>query len=151
VEHRRRRFRLREVVAPLLREAEVGRERGCEQNVPDGVPRAHEVEQEVGGDLGDEKGQRCCGKDAAGAPRVEARQRDPSGLLGLGEEDAGDQEAGDDEEDVNADEAALDPVDAGVPEHDEQHCEPAQPLDVLPMSKRTRHRPERSSAPLTRR
>ena len=59
-----------------------------------------------------------------------AADRDPPGEQHLAVEEAGDEVAGDDEEDVDADEAAGQERDAGVGSDDCQDCDRAQPLDV---------------------
>ena len=54
------------------------------------------------------------------------------GALRLTDEQAGDQEAGDDEEDVDPDEPAVERADPRVVEHHEQHGHGPQALDVGP-------------------
>ena len=61
---------------------------------------------------------------------VEVAQRDPAGAVGLAQQQAGDQVAGDHEEDVDADEAAVEGADVGVVERHEAHGNSPQPLDV---------------------
>ena len=69
-------------------------------------------------------------QQAAGPRTVKAAQRNGVGGADLAPEQAGDQEAGDDEEDVDADEAAGGTGYARVVEHDGKHRDGAQPLDV---------------------
>src|SRR6185436_397681 len=63
------------------------------------------------------------------APGIESRQAEsarPQILV----DDARNQEAGDDEEDIDADEAAVDLVRKGMKSDDQQHSDCAQPVDV---------------------
>ena len=69
-------------------------------------------------------------EQAAHPPRPEARERDPSVPCELAQEKTGDEEAGDDVEDVDADEASGDGGEARVVEDHEDDRDRAQPLDV---------------------
>ena len=69
-------------------------------------------------------------QQAPGAAGVEAAQRDAAGAVDLAEQEPGDQEAGDDEEDVDADVAAGEEGDARVAEQDGDDRDGSQPLDV---------------------
>ena len=68
-------------------------------------------------------------QDAAGAPLVEARQREGVAAE-LSQQDAGDQIPADDEEHVDADEPALRPAKFGVEEDHAEHRDGAQPVDI---------------------
>jgi hypothetical protein len=130
MEQRRRRLTLFEVIEPSRSETEVRRERRRVQAVPDGLPRANQVEQEVRSDLGREQRERRCRQDPPRTAGVKADERDRALLRRLGEQDPGDQEAGDHEEDVHADVTAGERADAGVAQHHEQHRHRAQALDI---------------------
>ena len=52
----------------------------------------------------------------------------------LARDDAGDQEARDHKEDVDADEAAADRFGKGVIEHDRQHGDGTQAVDIRPIA-----------------
>ena len=64
------------------------------------------------------------------APGVELAERDGPGARDLVDEQTRDEEAGEHEEHVDADETSADHTDAGVERHDEEHCDGAQALDV---------------------
>ena len=78
-------------------------------------------------DQDDDRGRR---QDAAGPPGVEGGKVDAPGALALAQQQAGDQEAGEDEEDVHPDVAARDPGHAGMERQDQEDGQPAQPLKV---------------------
>ena len=67
-------------------------------------------------------------QDPSRPPLVEARQGERP-RLPLGDDQAGDEIAADDEEDVDADEAAADRIHAGVPEDDRRDRNRPQPVD----------------------
>ena len=73
---------------------------------------------------------------SAGAPHV-SRRATPGRPLGLSKQQPGDQVAREDEEDVDADVAALQVRNPGVREDDKQDGHSPQPLKVVSM----RHRP----------
>jgi hypothetical protein len=60
-------------------------------------------------------------QQAPQATRVERDEVDPSGRLGLAQQQPRDQEPGDHEEDVDADVAARDDRGPGMEQHDERH------------------------------
>jgi hypothetical protein len=68
-------------------------------------------------------------EDPLHAPGVELAVAEARALE-AGQDDRGDQEARDDEEDVDADEAALDPLRERVVPQDREHRHGAQPVDV---------------------
>jgi hypothetical protein len=82
-----------------------------------------------------------------GPPAVEGDQGDAARALDLVHQQPGDQEAGDDEEDVDADEPPGQPGHARVREHDGQHGDRPQALDVRP---ETRRRPRPHAAQTTK-
>ena len=89
-----------------------------------------EDEQHSGAD----EEQRERGEQAGDAAPIERRQRDGVRLAPLTDEQSGDQEAGEDEEDVYPDVAAAQPVVGGVEDEDEKHGEPAQPVQRGPVA-----------------
>src|SRR5204862_464245 len=64
------------------------------------------------------------------AAGIESDHREPPGPLDLAGEHAGDEKAGDDEEDIDADEAAGHSVGADVKQHDQPDGDRSQALDV---------------------
>ena len=64
------------------------------------------------------------------APGVELAERDGPRARDLVDEQTRDEEAGEHEEHVDADESPADDTDPGVERHDEEHCDGAQALDV---------------------
>ncbi len=70
------------------------------------------------------------GQQPAGPAGEELAEPDPAGGGGLAQQQAGDQVAGDDEEDVDPDEAAGQPGDGGVEGEHGEHGQRAQALDV---------------------
>ena len=82
-------------------------------------------------DAGEEHGGER-GQDAAGPALVEAGEGEAA-LAQVTSEDAGDQIAGDDEEDVDAEIAARKGGQAGVKEDDRQHRHRAQAIDLAPV------------------
>ncbi len=120
----------REVVARSQGEADVAEREGRDGAVQaDGRPIERSHEKEGGAKRGDEhdEGRR---KQTPGSACVERQQADPPGSLVLAQEEPGDEEAADDEEDVDADEAAGHPGQAGVKQDDDEDGQPAQALDV---------------------
>ena len=71
-------------------------------------------------------------KDASGTARVEGTEADPSCALSLVGEQAGDQEPGEDEEDVHAHEPGAGAGYTRVAQQDEQDRDAAEPLEVRP-------------------
>ena len=109
---------------------DVRREAERPSRVGDVLRDAQAAKHQVGGDdhCG-EHGQRR-GQDAPGPASVEAAEGQPAPPLGLVEQQAGDQESGDHEEHVHADEPAGGPT-GEVAEHHEDDGDGAKPLDVL--------------------
>jgi hypothetical protein len=70
------------------------------------------------------------GQDPAGAAGVEGAQLDPPLRFTLPQQQSGDQEAGQHEEHVDADEAAGEPRQAGMEDEDEQDGDAPQTLQV---------------------
>ena len=83
-------------------------------------------------------------EDAARPAGVEAEEGHAPGLERLREQQAGDQEAGENEEDVDSHEPALQERNSRVPERHEQDGDGAQALDVRPVPHRTNVRRPRS-------
>ncbi len=55
-------------------------------------------------------------------------------LIQLKRDNAGDQKAGNDEENIDADKAARHGLRKGVEAHDQQHCDRAQAINIRPIS-----------------
>ncbi len=109
---------------------DVRREAERPSRVVDVLRDAQAAKHQVGGeDHCREHGQRR-GQDAPRPASVEATEGQPAPPLGLVEEQAGDQETGDHEEHVHADEPAGGPT-GEVVEHHEDDGDGAKPLDVL--------------------
>jgi hypothetical protein len=70
-------------------------------------------------------------EDAPGATHVKARKRDLSPVSELRQQDARDQEAREDKEDVDSDVTARQEGHTGVPESDKQNRNSSQTLDVV--------------------
>ena len=128
---------LREVVRRLPDEVHVRPEEDRPEGVVTDLRDAQLVEQDAAGDDDSHDHGERGRQDPAGAPRIEASDRDrPTaavrlGLLRvLGREQARDQVAGDDEEHVDAEEPAVETRRLEVVEHDEQHRDGPQPLHV---------------------
>ncbi|MDQ0744085.1 hypothetical protein QFZ62_001393 [Clavibacter sp. B3I6] len=118
-----------EVVGPGAREVPVGDEERGPEGVPQARLRAHHVEDEERDGRGDHEHEERGRHDAADAALVEVEERDLPRALVLLEQQAGDEEPADDEEDVDADEAAGRPADEVV-DDDGDDREGPQPLDV---------------------
>ncbi len=120
-----------EVVGAVARELEVGREERRPERVLDRAGRLDRAQEVDRRRHRRDDHQRRRGQDPAGPAGVEAEQRDPAVALGLGDQQTGDQEARDHEEDVHADEAAVERPDLGVVQDHEQDGQGPEPLDVL--------------------
>ena len=107
---------------------------GGEERRPAGVlaDLGHLHGREVAGAPGHHHEQRDGGdrQDPAGAAGVEARRSRPGPGRDLADQQRGDQEAGEDEEDVDADETAGNGLETGVVGDDEQDRQGAQALHV---------------------
>ncbi len=79
---------------------------------------------------GDQDDQRGSGDDPAAPTAVEGEDRGVVGGRAFPQQHAGDDEAGDHEEDIDSDVAAGDPGGTGVVEDDEHHGHCPEPLDV---------------------
>ena len=120
------------------REIVTGDQRG--PDVPDRQRRRHAVgddrcpgqrieheDRDRQGDGDDGDGRR---QDPPRSPRIEAQEVDGPGSLALPQEQAGDQEPGDDEEDIDADEPAGHTGEARVEQDDEHDGQATHALDV---------------------
>ena len=120
------------------REIVTGDQRGAD--VPDRHRRRHAVgddrcpgqrieheDRDRQGDGDNRDGRR---QDPPRSPRIEAQEVDGPRSLALAQEQAGDQEPGDDEEDIDADEPAGHTGEARVEQHDEHNGQAAHALDV---------------------
>jgi hypothetical protein len=133
---RRDRSAFGEVVGLDEREADIGGEQGRPPRVGEDLPHPHDREQQRRDAARGDQDDRGGGQDAARAPRVEVDQgtAEAGGIRALAgaQQQAGDEEPGDDEEDVDAEVAARDDVDTEVGDHDEQDRHGAEALDVAP-------------------
>ena len=127
---------LGEVVGLDQREADVGGEQRRPPRVGEDLPHPHDRQDQGGDAAGGDQHDRGCGEDAAGATGVEVHQgaAQPGGVgaLACPQQQSGDQEAGDDEEDVDPEVAPGDRVDAEVGDDHEQDRDGAEALDVAP-------------------
>lgn len=130
-----------EVVGPLRDEAPVGGgERrhdhvvlqvgAPQRNGQPGPGQGHRAEDDGGG-----------GQEPTGPPGEEVQKPDPAGGDRLTDEQAGDEVAGHDEEDVHADESARETRNPGVEGEDREDGDGAQPLDVGPERRAVRAGP----------
>ncbi len=94
-------------------------------------------EYEQAGDEGRGQGREHRRKQPARAPAIEAGEAEAAAVE-LAEDQAGDQVAADDEEDVDADEAAAKARDAGVEEEDRQNRDGAQAVHLRAGRRRPR-------------
>ena len=130
VEDRRWRLPHREVVRRLHRESHVRdvERSGCRvgRDARDQEGR----QQDERCDEGDDQDERRGGQQAPRPARVEAREGDRPAGRPFPQQEPGDQEAGDDEEDVDPHEPAGDTPDRGVEQDDQHDGDRAQALDV---------------------
>ena len=129
VQQRRLRAEVVEVALPRHDEAPVGRvSQRRERVAPQRSPRGRGGH--VGGP-GDHRRQqdRHRGQQPAGAATPEAEQADPPGPAELGQQQAGDQEPGQHEEDVDPEQPAGQPADPRVIAHDRQHGQRPDPVE----------------------
>ena len=122
----------REVVGAVDGELDVHRVRRGPERVAGEVPRRQRRLEQVREHAGDDHDRDGGGEQPADPPGVEAPEADPSGRVELAQQVVGDQEAGDDEEDVDPDVATGEPGDAGVREHHGEHRDRPHALDVSP-------------------
>jgi hypothetical protein len=101
-------------------EVDVRREQCRPHAVLDDLACAHEVEKVVGRDARRDERQRGGGDNSPRPAHVEGDERHATRAECLRKQDSRDQEAGEDEEDVDTDVAALQERDAGVSECDEE-------------------------------
>ncbi len=109
---------LGEVVDRLGREVPVGRVEGGADDVARDFDRAHGREEQQREDPDGGQEDRRERQQPPRTARVEAAQGDAAGTVDLAEQQPGDEEAGDDEEDVDADVAAGEEREPGVAEQD---------------------------------
>ncbi len=130
-----------EVVGPLRHEPPVGEGQGRRDDVVLHVGAAQRYGQPGPGDghRGEHHG--GGGKQPPGPPGEEVTELDPAGGDRLPDQQAGDQVAGDDEEDVHADESAGRPGEAGMEGEYREDGDRAQTLDVGPEGGPVRARP----------
>ena len=138
MEERGGRLRLREVVDVGAAEVDIGgKERG-----PDAVPhhrlRVDEVDDLENGDVDDDQRQGRRGEDPPRAPEVEVAERNPALVAGSRKQEARDQESGQDEEDVDPEEAAVHRAEVRVVERTSSTAtarKPCRSARCLPLGK----------------
>jgi hypothetical protein len=108
----------------------IGGVEGGADDVAGDFDRPHGREQQQREDADRGKQDRRERQQSLRPPRVEAAQGDAAGALDLAEQQARDQEAGDDEEDVDPDVAAGEEGDARVTEENGADRDGAQALDI---------------------
>ena len=131
VQQRRRRHE-GEIVGGLDGEAEVGHVQGGGSRVASHLRQAQRREDQCGGGQRDHDDHQRSGQQAAHAPRVEGQQVDLAGGPALAQQQAGDEEARDDVEDVDPDEASRRGRQADVEEQHGDDGHRAQALDIRP-------------------
>ena len=109
---------------------EIGEERRCPPTVVSRTAGRYHAEHEVHGDHGHQEDHGRRGKDSTAPSSVEVEDRRAARFPAFSEQQACDHEAGNHEEDVDADEAACQAGNAGVVENDERHCHSTQTLDI---------------------
>ena len=130
VQQRRRRRAGLEVVGRLRREPEVGDVQGGRRCVADDVGHPDRRQHDGRRDDDDDDDDECGGKQPSGPARIEGRQGDRPGRRELSRDEAGDQEAGDDEEDIDTDIAAAERRQVRVIGQDHEDRDRAQALDI---------------------
>ena len=133
----RRGIRGGEVVGRLERKSDVPdrqRRRRAVLRDPGNLQRGEEQGRQDHRD-GDRRQRRR--EDPAHPARVEPPEIDPAGLRVLAQQEAGDQEARHDEEDVDAGEAAAHSRQANVEPQDGEDGDPPKPLDVRQEARET--------------
>ena len=134
----RRHVRVGEVVGRLDGEPDVADRQGGRRAVL-GDPRDLERRQEDRRQHDRDRHRRQRGRqDPAHASRVEAPEIDPAGLGVLAQQQARDQEAGHDEEDVDAGEATAHARQVDVEPQDGENGDPPEALDVRQEARRLR-------------
>ncbi len=133
MQHRRRSVR-REVVRGIEGEADVRNRQARGERVigdPRQVERRkNELGREQRASEHDDRGR----EDPSGAAAVEGAEADPAGALTLIDEQPRDEEAGKNEEDVDADEAGLGAGQTGVAQEHEQDRDAPEALEIGPES-----------------
>ena len=122
-----------------MRQSGIGEEEGSPLAVDRGLLAGQRAQVVVGRHDRDDDDQARGGDDPSGPAAVEADEGRVSCPLPLPEEDAGDDEPGNDEEDIDADVATGKSRYAGVKEDDQENGDGADPLDVgskLPVTRR---------------
>ncbi len=119
-----------EVVGLLRHEPPVGEGQCCRDDVVLHVGAAQRYGQPGPGQRHRGEDHGGGGQQPPGPPGEEVPEPDPAGGDRLTDQQAGDQVARDDEEDVHADEAAGRPGNPGVEGEDREDGDRAQPLDV---------------------
>ena len=119
-----------EVVAEAVGEHEVDRERAGGDGVRGQRSQRQGRQHSLGEHHRDDHGERRRRKQAAGSPAPEVAQRDRAAGGQLAEDQPGDEEAGHDEEHVDADEPTADTWDTDVEGDDGDDGDRSKPFDV---------------------
>ena len=119
-----------QVVGADAGEVEVGQEHRRPSSGHRGGIAVDRTECDIGGHDRGHDDQGACRQDASHPSAVEGGKRGARRRRPLPQEQPGDHEARDDEEDVDADVAAVESGQTGVEEHDEHHGHRTQALDV---------------------
>ena len=127
-----RRRRGPEVVRRVDREADVADREGRRRAVEGDLREVQRCEDEGRHADGHHDRDERCGEDPPHPARVEGREADPARPLVLADDQAGDQEARQDEEGVDADEAAGRPREPEMEQEDGDDGDPAKTLEVGP-------------------
>jgi hypothetical protein len=143
----------------VIRGEVVGLDRGepdvrTEARGPDGILghllRTEEREAVEGHSRRRQEHHRGRGDDPPGAAGVERDDGDPIGLLGLAHQQANDEEAGDDEEDIDTDESTREPAEPGMSCDHEEDGDRSQTLDIAAKVRSLPQRPSPLTTPPTR-
>ena len=126
-------------ITGLRPQKRVGQEAGARRGLQAELSIFADVEQEHADDEAESERDREGGKDAANSPRVEFAETEAAALQPLGDQ-RGDEEAGNGEEDVDADETAVRRAGKIVIGDDASDSDRAQPIDVGPIRAEQRMR-----------
>ncbi len=128
----RRFFRGAAEIAAMPREMEVAGEQHRRRGAQAKRAIVQRQQDLAAGDDGDGDGREQGGEYPADAPHIEIGEAEPA-FRQLPRNDRGDQIAGDDEEDVDANETSGKGPEADMIEQHRQHRQCAQPIDVAPI------------------
>ncbi len=109
-------------IAGIFPEVEIGGEGRHRDEAAAEILEEIRQEEQPGGNKRQEREEGQRRKDASGAPLIEIQDREAAGGQFIGN-DAGDQKAGNDEEDIDADKSAIETRDTGVKQKDRKDGE----------------------------